>query len=52
MGQQIRIFPTLHVVIVQLATLWPDNYAKLVPDGPAFFEVAKYVSKAYRDEGL
>ncbi|MHB8952094.1 MAG: serine hydrolase [Pirellulaceae bacterium] len=52
MGQQIRIFPSLRVVVVQLATLWPDNYASLVSDGPAFLRVAEFVSRAYEEEGL
>jgi CubicO group peptidase (beta-lactamase class C family) len=52
MGQQIRIYPSLDVVIVQLATLWPDNYPEIVPDGPAFLRVAEFVSKTYRDQGI
>ena len=52
MGQQIQIYPTLNVVIVQLATLWPDNYPQLVPDGPAFLKVARFVANTYREQGI
>jgi CubicO group peptidase (beta-lactamase class C family) len=52
MGQQIHVYPSLNVVIVQLATLWPDNYPQIVPDGPAFVRVAEFVSKAYREQGI
>jgi CubicO group peptidase (beta-lactamase class C family) len=52
MGQQIHIYPSLNVVIVQLATLWPDNYAELVPDGPAFLKLAEFVAETYRKQGV
>lgn len=52
MGQQIRIYPSLNVVLVQVATLWPDNYVKIVPDGPAFLRVAEYISKTYQEQGM
>ena len=47
MGQRIHMFPSLSVVIVQSATLWPDNYRDVIKDGPAFHTIAKYVAKAY-----
>ncbi len=47
MGQRIHMFPSLSVVIVQFATLWPDNYREVIKDGPAFHEVAKYVARAF-----
>ncbi len=47
MGQRIHMFPSLNVVVVQLATLWPDNYSDLINDGEAMHRVARYVAQRY-----
>ena len=52
MGQRIHILPAFNVVIVQFATLWPDDYAELVPDGAAFARLAEYIATTYRKQGL